>query len=95
MILLRINPPLAVVGARLLVFLWLFLMLPALAASPKSFRPNIVYILADDMGIGDVSCLNPGSAWRTLISTGWRAKEWCSRMRIPPRLCALPAGMRY
>ena len=65
MILLRINPPLAVVGARLLVFLWLFLMLPALAASPKSFRPNIVYILADDMGIGDVSCLNPGSAWRT------------------------------
>jgi arylsulfatase A len=27
--------------------------------------PNLVYILADDMGYGDVSCLNPRSAWKT------------------------------
>ena len=28
-------------------------------------RPNLVYILADDMGIGDASCFNPASAWKT------------------------------
>lgn len=28
-------------------------------------RPNLVYILADDMGWGDVSCLNPNAAFQT------------------------------
>lgn len=32
---------------------------------PAQRLPNIVYVLADDMGFGDVSCFNPGAAWKT------------------------------
>jgi arylsulfatase A-like enzyme len=40
------------------------LPLGALAAGATA-RPNILYILADDMGVGDVSSLNPHCAWKT------------------------------
>lgn len=34
-------------------------------SAQQSTRPNIVYILADDMGIGDASCYNPEAAFST------------------------------
>jgi arylsulfatase A-like enzyme len=33
--------------------------------SEKKKRPNVIYIFADDMGYGDLSCLNENSAFRT------------------------------
>jgi arylsulfatase A-like enzyme len=34
-------------------------------SAARAAPPNILFILADDLGIGDVSCYNPRSAWRT------------------------------
>ena len=44
---------------------WLFAVSTHAAESPLETRPNILYILADDLGRGDVSCYNAASAWRT------------------------------
>ena len=38
---------------------------PQLSEAQTGPRPNVLLILADDMGIGDVSALNPRSLWQT------------------------------
>lgn len=40
-------------------------LLFALFATGRAAPPNILYIFADDLGYGDVSCFNPKSAWQT------------------------------
>jgi arylsulfatase A-like enzyme len=60
----RLNV-LSLIGGRLCgaVALLLAFVTPCAAAEPA--RPNVLFILADDMGVGDVSCLNPKSKWQT------------------------------
>ncbi|VGO18595.1 sulfatase family protein [Pontiella sulfatireligans] len=48
--------------------IWKLMLLSALTATgvfAKQPLPNIVYILADDMGVGDVAALNPGAKVKT------------------------------
>ena len=63
----------------LLAAVLIFQCTPAgvVCAAPEMKKPNIVYILADDLGIGDVRAFNPNSQIRTphldqLASEGMR-----------------------
>jgi arylsulfatase A len=44
---------------RGLFLIWLMMVVSLLVA--QNNRPNIIYILADDLGYGDISCLNKNS----------------------------------
>ncbi|NBV34832.1 MAG: hypothetical protein EBR81_13855, partial [Proteobacteria bacterium] len=44
---------------RLILALLCLATLPSHAQTTDKIRPNFVYILADDLGYGDVRCLNP------------------------------------
>ena len=59
-----------------LLFLLLFLSIGHISTAQKSKKPNIIFILADDLGIGNISCYNADN-FKTpnidkLASTGMR-----------------------
>jgi arylsulfatase A-like enzyme len=46
-------------------FLLLLLLVGVVPRIAAGLRPNVLLILADDLGLGDLSCLNTNCAWKT------------------------------
>jgi arylsulfatase A len=70
----------------------------AAPAAPPSARPNIVLILADDVGVGDLQCYNSGSLVPTphvdrLAAEGLRFTDaYCPNSVCTPTRYALMTG---
>ena len=68
-------------GVALLILAGLFRAGVTLAQAPAPVRPNIVFLLADDLGWSNLACYG-ADLHRTRTSIGWRTKACGSPRRM-------------
>jgi arylsulfatase A len=81
---------------RIFVLTTLLCLSLATAASTAADKPNIIFILCDDLGYGDVKCLNPEGKIATpnMDRTRRRGHDLHRRPQRAPA-CALPLAMAW